>query len=440
MTPTYEQLLAELQKNNLTFSDYDLALARENPAAGYGIMNAKLDYSKATTDAGRALASSAAERWRAQGGYSGGVDGSGYVPLQSMPTSFSFPAMDNQYQQTYDQKLQAVYDRKPFEYSPDTDPLYGYYKDAYNREGQRAMQQTLAEVSARTGGLASSYATTAAAQQQNYYAQQLADKIPDLYQMAYQQYADEFNRSLQDASLAGDRYNMELGRYNTDRNFAYQLYGDDWTRRQTAINDARDRVNALIAQGADAASIPRDLLLASGLTEQEIQQAITYRDLLAQGSGGGRGSGTPAAPTEIIGYNGRGKSLVAASAGNPELASAYLQQYWDSLDYVTKFNLLQNAGYDNDTANALARGDSKTGLTGSDFSAYVAANQNTQNGVPDGADPTVSNNNTGSWVEVNGKRWTWNEVLDKVNSGEFIEEYHPKDNSVTYRRNPNYTK
>lgn len=283
MTPTYEQLMQELQKNNINFSDYDLALARENPAAGYGIMNAKIDYANATTPAGQALANSAAERWRAQYGYSGGADGSRYIPTQGM-TSFSYPEMTDQYRATYDEKLQNVYDRQPFEYNPETDPLYGYYKDAYNREGQRAMQQTLAEVSSRTGGLASSYATTAAAQQNNYYAQQLADKIPDLYEMAYKQYSDEYNRNYQDAALAGDRYGMEYDRYYKDRDFAYGLYGDDLTRRQTAMNDARDRIQAYLTAGGDLANLPRDLLTASGLTEQELQQYASSLQMLG-GSG-----------------------------------------------------------------------------------------------------------------------------------------------------------
>ena len=290
----YDRLLQDLERNNVQLSPAQMdIIAKQNPYDAYAIMNAKLDYANAKTPEGQALAHSNAEQINARYGFSGGEDGSQYIPLPGFQSSFTYPTMSNQYQDIYDQKLQAVYDRKPFEYDPSTDPLYGYYKDAYNREGQRAMQQTLAEVSARTGGLASSYATTAAAQQQNYYAQQLADKIPDLYQMAYQQYADKFNRSLQDASLAGDRYNMELGRYNTDRNFAYQLYGDDWTRRQTAINDARDRVMTMIEQGADISSIPRELLLASGYTDAEIQQAITYRELLQAGRGGGGGYRAP---------------------------------------------------------------------------------------------------------------------------------------------------
>lgn len=319
MTPTYEQLLADLQKNGLTFSEYDLALARENPAAGYGIMNAKLDYGAATTPEARALANASAERWRAQGGYSGGVDGSQYIPIYKEDTfqypqytnsgyqdvydeklqnvydrpSFEYPAMGNGYRDIYDEKIQSVYDRKPFEYQPmdngyrdaydaqisklydrqpfeyqdmdpmyrnayderlqsvydrkpfsydpSTDPLYGYYKDAYTREGQRAMEDTLAKVSARTGGLASSYAASAAAQQNNYYMQQLADKIPDLYQMAYQQYANEANRGLQEAQLAGERYGTELNRYNADRNFALGLYNDAYNRDLANAQIAGDR-------------------------------------------------------------------------------------------------------------------------------------------------------------------------------------------------------
>lgn len=439
MTPTYEQYLADVEKarsqyDNFYISDFDLNYAKENPAAGYGILNAKIDNLTATTPEAKALSSAEAERWRAMGGYSGGADGSRYIPIQGM-TSFSYPEMTDQYRATYDEKLQNVYDRKPFEYNPETDPLYGYYKDAYNREGQRAMQQTLAEVSSRTGGLASSYATTAAAQQANYYAQQLADKIPDLYEMAYRQYSDELSRGLQDASLAQDRYNMELGRYTGDRNFAYQLYGDDWSRRQTAMNDARDRIQAYLTAGGDLANLPRDLLTASGLTEQELQQ---YASSLQMLGGGGRYRTPPDDPvSEIIDFDSaQGKALVNASSGNPTLALQYLSSYWDNLGYTERFSLLQNAGYDNQTAMSLARGG---GLNGEQFNAYLQSNAPEDNTVPDNANPTVNNRSGDSWVTIEGYggRYTWQELLDMVERGDVIEEYHSRDNTVTYRKNPN---
>lgn len=101
------------------------------------------------------------------------------------------------------------------------------------------MQDTLGQVSARTGGLASSYAASAATQANDYYMQQLSDKIPQLQQLAYSMYQDEGNtlRANLDMLLAleqGDygRYQDLLGQYNTDRSFRYGLYRDDISDRQ----------------------------------------------------------------------------------------------------------------------------------------------------------------------------------------------------------------
>jgi hypothetical protein len=89
-------------------------------------------------------------------------------------------------------------------------------------------------VAARTGGMASSYATTAAQQQNNYYMAQLSDKIPELYQLAYQMYLDDIDLQVQDLGLlqnasntAYDRYRDTMSDWRDDRDFAYGMYRDD---------------------------------------------------------------------------------------------------------------------------------------------------------------------------------------------------------------------
>ena len=65
------------------------------------------------------------------------------------------------------------------------------YQEQYKREGKRAMEDLLGELSANTGGIASSYAATAAAQSLDYYNQKIADKIPELYSKAFDKYLEE---------------------------------------------------------------------------------------------------------------------------------------------------------------------------------------------------------------------------------------------------------
>lgn len=117
--------------------------------------------------------------------------------------------------------------------------VMGPYRDAYTREGERAMQDTIGEVAARTGGLASSYATSAANQANNYYMSALADKIPELRQMAYEAYLqgvqgqrDDLSMLLGLESMDYEKYLNSLGQWNTDRNFDYGIWRDQ-------VNDER---------------------------------------------------------------------------------------------------------------------------------------------------------------------------------------------------------
>ena len=59
---------------------------------------------------------------------------------------------------------------------------YGALKGMYDANGQNAMKDVLGEVSSRTGGLASSYATATAQEQYNNYMQQLAAAAQNMYQ------------------------------------------------------------------------------------------------------------------------------------------------------------------------------------------------------------------------------------------------------------------
>ena len=54
--------------------------------------------------------------------------------------------------------------------------------------------------------------------------------------------------------------------------------------------------------------------------------------------------------------------------------------------------------------------------------------------IPDSAIISNRHNESSGWIEVGGSRWTYQEVLNGVNSGKFIETYDPKTNKVTYKK------
>jgi len=147
----------------------------------------------------------------------------------SAPT-YTQPEMSSEYKDA----LNNVLNFKEFSYDSASDPLYQNYKDQYTRNGQTASNNTLAQISARTGGLASSYAGQAAQQTYNSYMQALNDKVPELYQLAYSKYMDEFTMAQNKLSAAADydekNYSRNLDTYNVN----YQAYSDAQDRALAA--------------------------------------------------------------------------------------------------------------------------------------------------------------------------------------------------------------
>lgn len=83
---------------------------------------------------------------------------------------------------------------------------YRSLADRYGNNGRMSMQDVLGQVAARTGGLASSYATTAAQQQYNQYMAQLEE-------VARQMYSQERGDMMATANLYRNLANDEYDRY-----------------------------------------------------------------------------------------------------------------------------------------------------------------------------------------------------------------------------------
>lgn len=255
----------------------------------------------------------------------------GYGPFQD---TLEKPTYSNRYDQQINDLLQQYVNREKFSYDYKNDPLYANYRKQYQREGQRATQDALAEAAAASGGIPSSYAASAAAQAQNYYASQIADKIPELEQLAYQKYLDD--ASLQQSkisTLQGQeqldyaKYIDALGQYNTDRNFDYGVYSDrynqlannlglaanqqstQYSMETAAQGDALDRVQNFLKAGGKLADLDSSLIARSGLTPAELKTyEAYYANQSSGGSGGrgGRGGGSGGSEEETTRQTGKG--------------------------------------------------------------------------------------------------------------------------------------
>jgi hypothetical protein len=187
----------------------------------------------------------------------------------------------SEYQPLRDEYLRRAAEME-WNYDTNTDPVWQALQKQYRREGQRATEDTMGRYAAMTGGMPSTAAVSAAQQAGNYYAAQLSDRLPQVYQDAYNRYLQEYQRQLgisdayagfddreyqrwlqsqgQNLDLA-DRYNQygqqdynrfqdTLDQWNRDRSFNYgaardnqqlgrQQVEDQYGRYRDAVGDAR---------------------------------------------------------------------------------------------------------------------------------------------------------------------------------------------------------
>ena len=154
------------------------------------------------------------------------------------------------YVSKYGDQIQALLDkilnRDPFKYDFNADPMYQMYKDRYLQQGRMAMQDTMGDAAALTGGYGNSYAATAGQQAYQSYLQGLNDRIPGLRDFAYNAWLNEGDRmrsnlstlqGLEDTDYA--RYRDKVGDYKDELTYYYNRFGDMTDREYNRyLNDA----------------------------------------------------------------------------------------------------------------------------------------------------------------------------------------------------------
>lgn len=151
------------------------------------------------------------------------------------------------YQSQYSGQMKSLADtymNSKFEYDHNNDPAYQRYKQQYTQNAQKAMQDTVGQVSALTGGYGNSYAQTAGQTAYNGYMDKLNDVITGLEDRAYGRYQDQDNKTLNSLSVVQGLENTDYSRYrdalndyyanrdyytnqyNNERSFDYGKYSD----------------------------------------------------------------------------------------------------------------------------------------------------------------------------------------------------------------------
>lgn len=193
------------------------------------------------------------------GKYSAGYTPSAAVTQAQKYLSDVVAGKPSAYQSSYKQQLDDLYaqvmNRPKFTYNVGEDPLYGQYRDQYINLGQQAMMDTTAQAAALTGGYGNSYAATAGNQAYQAYLQQLNNVVPELYQMAMQQYQQEGedlnNRYAMTADLenqAYGRYQDDMARWESERQYANSDYWNQYNADYGAQQDQLSYWSQLAAQ------------------------------------------------------------------------------------------------------------------------------------------------------------------------------------------------
>lgn len=133
---------------------------------------------------------------------------------------------------------------KDFSYDINSDALYQQYKDQYASLGKLAMQDTMGQAAALTGGYGSSYASTAGNQAYQSYLSQLNEIVPELYGMARDQYnsdkQDLYNQYALLSDMENQDHNRYLDKYNqwaTEVGISQGLYNDAYSEYRDTIGD-----------------------------------------------------------------------------------------------------------------------------------------------------------------------------------------------------------
>lgn len=483
MPYSYDDFLSAATSSGLLgeFSQADLETAQRYPEFGLSILSLKKDYHDAATDEQCLLANEAANQLRSSyGNYRGGDDGSRYYSQGKIPGqidaildqinnfgSFSFdqeaPVYDNQYAEQQQALLDAILNRPDFTWSKETDPLWGSYKKSYLREGDRATANALAQASAASGGRPSTAAVTAATQAGDYYATQLNDIIPTLYQQAYDRYLNEYSMMLQDLGAVNTqeqldyaKYLDQLTQYNTDRNFAYDTYLGDFNILQGQLASLQGQDDVDYGRYLDTINlgIQRD---ETEYQRQQQDQALVQAQVDAILAAGG----TPSA--ELVGASGYSSEYIQA------LEDAYRREAAERTSVSSGGGGRGGSGgsgYDNGglTTTQIQQMQTALGVTpdgmwgpetqaaagglSADQAWAIMSGGETGNGGGEtadggGEDPgaSVTNQTGDGWIRVAGySRITWQELEAMVNRGEIIETYNPETGKYSYRKNPEYGK
>ena len=224
-----------------------------------------------------------------------GLEG-GYTPGSAVQQAQAYLSQvqsrrPGEYQSQWDGELTELYNRianrKPFSYDIGTDPVYQQYREQYQRQGRLAMQDTMGQAAALTGGYGSTYGEQVGQQAYNAYLQNLNDVVPDLYNAAYNRYRDEGTDLYNQYGLLSDRENQAYSRYRDTVNDYYSDLSDARSAYDSAYSRDYNQWSDQLSYWAQKAENENSAYL----------QQLAAQSRASGGSGGGSGGSSKSKET-----------------------------------------------------------------------------------------------------------------------------------------------
>lgn len=200
-------------------------------------------------------------------------------------------AYSSAWQTQLDETLKKILNREEFSYDLNGDALYQQYKDQYTTQGQMAMMDAMGQAAALNGGYGSSYAQQVGQQTYQGYLQQLNDRVPELYQLALDQYNRKGDELYNQASLMASKEEQDYGRYRDQ-------VGDYYTELDRLASDARYQGEQDYGKWADKLNLDYGMYrdqVADQQWQAEFDEAKRQYDQqyeLQNGKSSGKGSST----------------------------------------------------------------------------------------------------------------------------------------------------
>lgn len=152
-----------------------------------------------------------------------------------------------QWTDKYNAAIDKYLNREEFVYDVDNDPLFQQALASAMNSGKTAMQDTIGQASALTGGYGSTYATSAGNQAYNSFIEDAYNNLPQYYQMALSAYEAEGQDLYNQVAMLGNADATEYGKmmdaYNITADHRNQLYNEAYTTFRDSKTDAYNAAN-----------------------------------------------------------------------------------------------------------------------------------------------------------------------------------------------------